>query len=48
MSVASEEEATNLVSQLGILLQNRGFRLTKWLSNIKEGMCQRLHGTWMK
>ena len=35
-SMASEEEATSLVSQLGILLQNRGFRLTKWLSNRKE------------
>ena len=37
-SVSSEEEAILLVSQLSALLKNRGFRLTKWLSNKSKAL----------
>ena len=35
-SVASKDEAVQLVDQLLALLRRRGFRLTKWLSNRRE------------
>jgi len=49
-SVPCEEEATRLVNQI-VLLKNRGFRFTKWLSNNREVLRKIFlmwHGIWMR